>query len=57
MKKYENLCEMLKSDPKIFDYYTSLPIYVRSMISRRSKNIQTEERLHAYAENLLQGDR
>ena len=57
MKRYENLGEMLKSDPKIFDYYTGLPIYVRSMIARRSQNVQTEEQLHAYAENLLQGDR
>ena len=57
MKRYENLGEMLKSDPTIFNYYTNLPIYVRSMIARRSGNVKTEEELHAYAENLLKGDR
>lgn len=57
MKKYENLGDMLKSEPRIFDYYTGLPVYVRSMIARRSDNVKTEEELHAYAENLLQGDR
>lgn len=57
MKKYENLGDMLKSEPRIFDYYTGLPVYVRSMIARRSDNVKTEEALHAYAENLLQGDR
>ena len=57
MQKYENLGDMLKKNPNIFDYYTGLPIYVRSMIARRSDNIKTEEQLHAYAENLLQGDR
>lgn len=57
MKRYENLGEMLKSDPAIFDYYTSLPVYVRSMIARRSGNVKTEEELHAYADNLMQGDR
>ena len=57
MKKYENLGAMLKDDPDIFQYYTGLPVYVRSMIARRSGNVHTEEELHAYAENLLQGDR
>ncbi|MBQ8144483.1 MAG: hypothetical protein IJ452_09265 [Butyricicoccus sp.] len=57
MKRYENLGDMLKNDPEIFNYYTGLPIYVRSMIARRSNNVRTEEQLHAYAENLMQGDR
>lgn len=56
MEKYANLGDMLKSDPDIFSYYTSLPVYVRSMIARRSGNVTTEEELHAYAENLMRGD-
>lgn len=56
MKHYDGLGDMLKSEPAIFDYYTSLPVYVRSMIARRSQNVCTEEELHHYAENLLRGD-
>ncbi len=56
MKKYENLGEMLTTNPAIFDYYTSLPTYIRGMIGHRSQNIHTEEQLHAYADNLLRGD-
>ncbi len=56
MKKYENLGEMLTTNPEIFDYYTSLPTYIRGMIGHRSQNIHTEEQLHAYADNLLRGD-
>ena len=57
MTKYDNLGAMLKADPAIYEYYTGLPEYVRSMIARRSDNVKTEGELHAYAENLLQGDR
>lgn len=56
MKKYDGLGEMLKSDPAIFDYYTGLPDYVRSMIARRSQNVCSEDELRAYADNLLRGD-
>ncbi len=56
MKKYENLGEMLTTNPAIFDYYTSLPTYIRGMIGHRSENIHTEEQLHGYADKLLRGD-
>lgn len=56
MEKYANLGDMLKNNPDIFSYYTSLPVYVRSMIARRSDNVTTEDELHAYAENLMRGD-
>lgn len=56
MERYEGLGDMLKSDPAIFEYYTGLPQYVRSMIARRSQNICTSDELHAYAENLMRGD-
>lgn len=53
---YENLGELLKSDAQVFDYFTSLPVYARSMIARRSGNVHTYEELQHYAENLLRGD-
>ncbi len=56
MKKYENLGEMLTTNQEIFDYYTSLPTYIRGMIGHRSENIHTEEQLHGYADKLLRGD-
>lgn len=57
MKQYENLGDMLKSDSKIFDYFTSLPDYVRGMIGRRSGNVHSLEELKNYADNLLSGDK
>ena len=56
MKEYQGLGEMLKNDPAIFDYYTGLPKYVRSMIAMRSDSIHTFETLQNYADNLLRGD-
>ena len=56
MKTYQNLGEMLTSSPEIFNYYTSLPRYIRGMIGHRSQNIHTEDELHAYADKLLRGD-
>lgn len=56
MNRYDNLGELLKNEPQVFDYYTGLPVYVRSMIARRSGNVCTVEELHNYAENLLKGD-
>ena len=56
MKQYQNLGEMLTTDPKIFEYYTSLPEYIRGMIGHRSENIHTEDQLRGYADTLLRGD-
>lgn len=56
MKEYQNLGEMLTTSPEIFDYYTTLPIYVRGMIGHRSDKIHTVEQLHAYVDKLTRGD-
>lgn len=56
MKQYQNLGEMLTTNPKIFEYYTSLPEYIRGMIGHRSENIHTEDQLRGYADKLLRGD-
>lgn len=55
-EKYENLGELLKNRPEVYDYFTGLPVYARSMIARRSENVHTYEELRHYAENLLRGD-
>ena len=54
--QYQNLGELLKNDMQVFDYFTSLPVYARSMIARRSENVHSYEELKHYAENLLRGD-
>lgn len=56
MNQYENLGDLLKQEPGVYDYFTSLPVYVRSMIARRSDNVHTAEELEHYAENLMRGD-
>lgn len=56
MKQYANLGDMLKNEPEVYDYFTSLPVYARSMIARRSENVHSYEELQSYAENLLRGD-
>ena len=55
-KQYRTLGELLKNDMQVFDYFTSLPVYARSMIARRSENVHSYEELKHYAENLLRGD-
>lgn len=56
MKEYQGLGDMLKNDPQVFSYYTSLPKYVRSMIAMRSDDVCSFETLQNYADNLLKGD-
>ena len=57
MKRYDDLGEMLKGDPEIFDYFSSLPSYARSIIARRSGNVHSFEELKNYADNVLAGDK
>lgn len=38
-------------------YYQSLPEYVQEMIMQRRQNIQSEDELRRYAENITQGDK
>lgn len=56
MKEYKSLGQLLKEEQSAFQYYSSLPDYVRSMIQQRSQNVCTMEQLQDYAENLLRGD-
>jgi hypothetical protein len=55
--EYDDLNAMLRSNGQAWEYYTSLPDYVRDHISSRGSNVKTLSSLQAYGENLLQGDR
>lgn len=55
-QQYQNLGELLKNEPEVYDYFTSLPVYARSMIARRSGNVHSYEELRNYADNVLRGD-
>ncbi len=56
MKRYQNLGDLLKSNPEVYDYFTSLPVYARSMIARRSENVHSYRELKSYADQVLRGD-
>ena len=55
-QKYENLKEVLDKDSCAYEYFKTLPEYIRQMITDRSKNMHTEEDIRNYAHNLLRGD-
>ena len=57
MNAYANLGELLKRDLAAYDYFTSLPVYARSMIAQHSENMHSLEELQNYADNVLRGDR
>lgn len=38
-------------------YFNSLPGYVQEMIIQRKNNIKSEDELHRYADNIMQGDK
>jgi len=51
------LSEMLAKNGSAKEYFLSLPDYVQGMLQQRSGSIHSEDELHRYAENLLQGDK
>lgn len=55
--EYDNLNAMLRSNGQAWEYYASLPNYVRDHISSRSSNVKTLSSLHSYGENLLRGNK
>lgn len=38
-------------------YFSALPDYIQQMIEERGANIRSEDELHRYAANLMQGDK
>ncbi|NLM49897.1 MAG: hypothetical protein GX196_02965 [Clostridiaceae bacterium] len=55
-KKYPDLKALVTEDKEAYNYFISLPDYVREQISQRSSHINSFESLKDYAENLLRGD-
>ncbi len=55
-QKYSGLDELIQSNSEAGQYYSSLPQYVKEMISQRGDNVNSLESLRDYAENLLRGD-
>ena len=56
-KKYQGLNALLSECSTAQTYFSSLPDYVQGAIQQREDNIQSEDELHRYAENYLQGDK
>lgn len=48
---------LLQENSGAQQYFASLPEYVQEMILQRRQNIQSEDKLQRYAENLTQGDK
>ena len=57
IKKYPDLYSLIDQEPEADQFYSSLPDYVREMISQRAESVNSLESLQSYADNLLQGDR
>ncbi len=55
-KKYKDLFQLVEESPSAHSLYKSLPDYVKDSILERADNIQTEDALCRYADNLLSGD-
>ncbi|WP_312645706.1 hypothetical protein [Hydrogenoanaerobacterium sp.] len=51
------LNDLLSQSASAKEYFMSLPDYIQGMIQQRTGNIQSEDELHRYAENLLAGDK
>lgn len=55
-QKYNDLYQLIQQDQQANQYYSSLPEYVKDMMSARSDSINSYESLCDYAENLTRGD-
>lgn len=55
-RKYNGLDDLLKHNSRANDYFASLPDYVRGTIQERGGNIQSEDDLRQYAENLVRNE-
>ena len=55
-EKYNVLFDLVERNKEAGKFYSSLPDYVKEMMSQRADNVQTEEELRDYAEMLTRGD-
>jgi len=56
-EKFNGLSDLISQNSRAKAYFMSLPDYVQGMIQQRNDNVQSEDTLHRYAENLMQGDK
>ena len=55
-QEYEGLFDLIEKDQNAKEFYSTLPDYMKEMMSQRSQNVRTEEELRDYAEMLSRGD-
>jgi len=55
-KKYPNLKALLEDDRSAYDYFATLPQYVREHIAERSDEVNSMDSLHSHVENATKGD-
>ncbi len=54
-KKYANLKALLTDDRQAYDFFATLPQYVREQIASRSDGVNSFDSLKSYADNLTRG--
>ena len=55
-KKYANLKTLLQDDHAAYDYFASLPQYVREHVAERSDEVNSMDSLVSHVENATKGD-
>lgn len=48
---------LLTTSKNAQQYFSALPEYVQEMIIQRKNNIKSEDELHRYSDNIMQGDK
>ncbi len=54
--KYDNLKALLKADRVAYDYFASLPQYVREHVAERSGEVNSMDSLRSHVDNATKGD-
>ncbi|MCL2812590.1 MAG: hypothetical protein FWD25_11975 [Clostridia bacterium] len=54
--KYPNLKALLQDDRSAYDYFATLPQYVREHIAERSDEVNSMSSLVSHVENATKGD-
>lgn len=57
MEKANDLQALLRQNAQANAYFSSLPPHIQEMVLDRAQAVQTEDTLHRYAENLMEGDK
>lgn len=54
--KYDGLKSLLTADKEAYDFFATLPQYVREHIASHDSGVNSFDSLKSYADNLTQGD-